>query len=107
MSKATSNELAAVHSSLADLILEELTFIRDHNQMVASYEGDPDMAPVRIRLESALVNSIARFLNDNEITADPADNDDLKDLQQQLIAKSAAARSSILSKARSLEDEVH
>lgn len=106
MTKASSGEMERVHSSLARLIQEELDFIDEHNRRCAEYEGDPANAPMRIRLESALVNSIARFLNDNDITADPANNEDLNDLRADLVKRSAAARG-LIAKARSLEDEIH
>lgn len=106
MSKATTGDLGQVHSRLARMILDELDFIDRHNAEVDNWAGPPEEKPQRIRLEASLVNSIARFLNDNEITADPEDNDDLKDLQRKLVERTAKHRS-IIDKARSLEDGLH
>lgn len=106
MVKATTSELGEVHSNLADLILEELRFIREHNERVANWCGDPSEAPQRIKLEASLVNSVARFLSDNEVTADPESNDNMKDLRRQLEAQTSRHKD-ILAKARSLEDDLH
>ena len=45
-----------------------------------------------IPTDAATLSSIAKFLKDNNVSADPADADDLKDLRQKLLAQSAARK---------------
>lgn len=72
MSKpATYGKLAAIHRKYA----EYLESILDE----AMAEGDDEH---KIPLDAATMGTISKFLKDNEVTADPADKDDLESLRE-------------------------
>lgn len=70
---ATKDELGALHRLVTKAYIGEIQTCLDEEVMVTP----------------ALLSGAAKFLKDNEITADPADKKDLRDLQSRL--KDAAA----------------
>lgn len=73
---AKQGALGELHEALAQLMLNELRWYM---------EQDPP-----IPLPAADKAAIAKFLKDNSITCDPADNDQLDELRKQLEGKREA-----------------
>lgn len=73
---ANNSVLGELHEALAQLMLNELQWYM---------EQDPP-----IPLPAADKAAIAKFLKDNSITCDPADNDQLEQLRKELEGKREA-----------------
>ena len=81
--------LRELHEKLANAMLEEVNFARD--------EGMP--------IPAADKGAIAKFLKDNNITADPAANADLEALQAALTGKTTVRSTKLQAKIEALSPE--
>ncbi len=89
---AKQGVLAELHEALAQLMLNELRWYM---------EQDPP-----IPLPAADKAAIAKFLKDNSITCDPADNDQLEELRKQLEGKREANVTRLKDKLRLVDADV-
>lgn len=89
---ATNSVLGELHEALAQLMLNELRWYM---------EQDPP-----IPLPAADKAAIAKFLKDNSITCDPADNDQLEELRKQLEGKREANVTRLKDKLRLVDADV-
>lgn len=84
--------LGELHEALAQLMLNELRWYM---------EQDPP-----IPLPAADKAAIAKFLKDNSITCDPADNDQLEELRKQLEGKREANVTRLKDKLRLVDADI-
>lgn len=89
---AKQGVLAELHEALAQLMLNELRWYM---------EQDPP-----IPLPAADKAAIAKFLKDNSITCDPADNDQLEELRKQLEGKREANVTRLKDKLRLVDADI-
>lgn len=62
-----------------------------HKLVTAAYAGEiKTCLKEEVAVPPALLSGAAKFLKDNEITADPAENKDMRDLQNRLKEASAS-----------------
>ena len=89
---AKQGVLAELHEALAQLMLNELRWYM---------EQDPP-----IPLPAADKAAIAKFLKDNSITCDPADNDQLEELRKQLEGKREANKTRLQAKLTLVTEDI-
>ena len=82
---APISKLGTLHEKLTDIMLEECTMY--------SAEGIP--------MPSSDKAAIAKFLKDNNVTADPADQADLEALRDRLLGKQELKRTALAAKLES------
>lgn len=87
MSKASEEDLGHLHGAVARL----LTDVVDNGVVV----GVNDEGPVRATAPAAYVVAALAMLKQNNITADPATNAALSDLERKLTAKRQDAKRSL------------
>lgn len=64
-----------------------------HAKLTDAYIGILDeCSENNIPVDAATLSSVAKFLKDNNVSADPADADDLKDLREKLKAQAEARK---------------
>ena len=82
---ASDQQLGALHKKLTEVLSEALD-----GQVVEGYE-DPETGEVeeemRIPPSASVMTVVAKFLKDNEITCDIAQNDQLADMTRRLQEK--------------------
>lgn len=74
---ASTSELAELHQTLAKT-LQRIISIETKSELVPNKDGELEVVEVDFVTPSAVLAVAAKFLKDNDITADP-DNDDAMD----------------------------
>lgn len=96
--KAGEDTLALLHSQVAQTLVAELTRSREAALLLDEFSAElPEevvvfLSKARETVSPALLQAAIKFLKDNDITADPTENEDLLRLQSSLDSKRAGAK---------------
>jgi len=92
MSKATEHELSALHKRVAETMTAALDQSEKALRLIAKYNAREEKLPKDIiafledaaEVNPSLLVAATKFLKDNNISCDPAEDDNLKSLEEKL-----------------------
>ena len=86
MSKATNDQLAKLHATIAKVLNEQIA------DKVAFTDEESGEEKEIYTATPATISAAIKFLNDNNITCDPADDENLSELAEKLAKKQKDTR---------------
>lgn len=80
---ASEKTLGVLHEKVATALTEQ---VEGYEEPIINDEGDV-VGQIKVRPSPALLNAAVAFLKNNNITADAAENESLRELNKQLAAR--------------------